>query len=272
MSQHRHPAARLAVIWLAVFVAAALFVLAAPAHPADAATECLEFALEHEVRPGPAQDLIGVPVLILDEDLPDHWLGYPGTIHVETANGPSVHWNNYLTLSTNGFSTNVTGTEDTANGVRIGDTNIDAIGPSLTGDYIIGTRDSRDVPGVEGASLQGTLVICVELPDETTTTTQATTTTTGGDTTTTTSGDTTTTGQTPSTEPPSTPSTHVDEPTPPTTVPPVGQPDCEDHPEDYPEQCLPFTGPEDMGGWAMAAGALILLGSAVVLGLREGEA
>lgn len=249
-----------------VLMVAAAFILAAPAHPADAATECVTFDLAYEVRPGPARAIIGVPLQVESWDLPDHWLGFPGTVHVETANGPSVHWNNFLTLTTNGFETNVTGTEDTANGVRIGDRTIDALGSDLTADYTIGTRDPRDVPGVEGASLEGTVTICAILPDVTTTTTQATTTTTTGDTTTTTTpeqttttgGDTTTTtgpdGSTTTTPDGSTTSTPDES----TTVPPVTSPPT-----------LPFTGPEDhLPGIGMAAAALFLLGAGVLLAAR----
>ena len=262
---------------IAVLLTAALFVLAAPAHPADAATECVTFELDYEVRPGPARDLIGVPVEIGSWDLPDHWLGMPGTIHVETANGPSVHWNNFLTLTTNGFTTNVTGTEDTANGVRIGDTNIDVIGPTLDASYTIGTRDSRDVPGVEGASLEGTVTICATLPDSTTTTSttapesstttqppaSSTSTLTGSTTTTSTPSTSTTTpatsttaptGSTTTTSPDETTTTVPDSSTS-TTVPPVSTPD----------PTLPFTGPTTDPGIWLAVGALLTLGGAAWL-------
>lgn len=253
-----------------VLMIAAAFILAAPAHPADAAITETEngFVVTasdfYIPRPATASDQVGVERVRSTDTVPAEYVGLTCGIVVGAANGASVHGDNYGIVYSNGDSVLVEDTEDQPNVVRTtqSDRRI-TLGATMTVVNIM----VEDAAGTVGTSVDYVVTVDCTQQVTTTTTTQATTTTTGGDTTTTTApnvttttgGDaTTTTGPdiSTTTTPDGSTTTTPDEST--TTIPPVETPPT-----------LPFTGPEDYIGMAMAAAALLLLGAALVFSMRE---
>lgn len=263
------------ILALIVVLMAVGFIAAAPAHPADAATSTTTFPVSYEARPGTVQAgdviLIGSYSLVSEPNPdPNPIIGLTCTFRVTSTNDESVHVNNYAEIRTNGSSTLVTGTEDGVNGVHVVDSTL-VLGESIEVWYYVGQRAPGETP--VGISVELEVSFTCTTTDDTTTTTvtvpSSSTTSTlppGGSTSTSvstppTSAPTTTvpTGSTTTTLPIRPP--HTDPPVPPTTVPPVTSPPT-----------LPFT--DEPGDWdrekglAMAGAALILLGAALVMGLK----
>ncbi len=182
-------------------------------------------------------------------------VGCEARVSATTHNNASVHVGNDLIVSSGGASVVITdvesapGTEKSASGTLV-------LGDTLVVSVKLGPADEFRANSIFSG---GVTVDVTCIPVETTTTTQATTTTTQPEeesTTTTTEATTTTT-----TSPPPTvlgtstttlPST--------TSVPPVSG------------STLPFTGPEGLVGTAIAGGALLLLGLALMRAAREPQA
>lgn len=191
--------------------------------------------------------------------------GCEADVVATAGNNPSVHVGNNLIVSSGDGSVTLADVEREPNAVTSASGTL-TLGDTVTVTLVLGPAD----PGRPISVFSGGITVTITcVPVETTTTTVSTTTTTEA--TTTTTEATTTTMPTTTTTPPSTTIVPNTTTTPPpgvsstvltttTTVPPVTG------------STLPFTGPEDMGGWAMAGGALILLGSALVLALRQADA
>jgi len=225
-----------------------LLTLALPAMASDGVHSFDDFAIPNPTRPQTARVLLTV-------DTSEH-AGQTCQIVVDTANGPSVHPENYLTVEGGIPTITVTGTEDSDGGVH-----------QSTSTVVMGDELHVVNHFALATSVEGRITITCQ-PDSTTTTSTSTTqppstTTTAGPSTTTT---TTTPSETTSTTSPVTTTTagvtsSTGPTTPPSTIPPVSNPPA----------TLPVTGPDGLVGWAAAGVALVALGGFLVRAAREGE-
>ena len=148
--------------WPIIAFVASVMMLPAPATLAadgDDADQCMSFEFAYEVRPEAARSIIGQEVEAASYPIPEWMVGLEATVSVEVSNGPSVHLNNYMVVTTNGTTTPVYGTETSANGSSGVEMDA-ALGADLTLSYVIGPRARGDVPGVEGASVSATVTVC----------------------------------------------------------------------------------------------------------------
>lgn len=174
--------------------------------------------------------------------------GCEATVSATSANNPSVHVENDLIVSSGGGSVVISDVES-APGVELSGSGTLMLGDTITVAVQLGPKDELRANSIFSGGVTVT-VSCVQV---TTTTTQTTTTTTQPTPSTTTLEVTTTTAS----PPPTVLGTSTTTLPPATTVPPVTG------------DTLPFTGPGQIVGTAIAGGALLLLGGALVLGTRE---
>ncbi len=147
--------------WPTIAFMAAVMMLPAPVTLAADGDDdqCMAFEFAYEVRPEAARSIIGQEVEAANYPIPEWMVGLEATVSVDVSNGPSVHLNNYMVITTNGISAPVYGTETSANGSS--GLEMDAtLGADLTLSYVIGPRARGDVPGVEGASVSATVTVC----------------------------------------------------------------------------------------------------------------
>jgi hypothetical protein len=208
-------------------------------------------------RPAANSDQAGVRRMLIEFDLEANGfgdiIGQECFFSVSAFNGDSVHENNYGVIQTTvdgeTLEATIGGTESQPNvETTVLSDNTLVVGPTITLYNVM--EPTGD--GIIGTSVEYTVVADCPEPEVTTTTTEPTTTTTEPTTTTTAPptttssvlGETTTTAQ------------QVDSTT--TTVPAVS------------ESTLPFTGaPVETAGVAMAAIALLMLGSGALMASRE---
>lgn len=239
-----------------------LLTLAAPAMAAPVALfTASDFYLP---RPASASDQIGVRRLLIDFDLAANGfadlIGQQCAFTVSAFNGDSVHLNNFGVIATGGTETDIYGTESVPNVETTTLEDATHVLGSTVQLYNVMLPDPSDRVGT---SVDYTVSVDCDVPTTTTTTapttttTAPTTTTTAPTTTTTVAGTTTTSvlGTTTTTDPITTTSV-LGVTT--TTVPPVSA------------STLPFTGPlVEVAGLAMAATALLMLGSGVLVAARR---
>ncbi len=185
--------------------------------------------------------------------------GCEAEVSAVSENNPSVHLGNDLIIASGDDSVVIADVEASPGLV------LSADGTLLLSDTIVvmvrlGPADE----GRPNSIFSGGVTVTVTcIPQETTTTTEATTSSTEEETTTTTEATTTTTGArevtttTTTTPPPTVLGTSTTTLPSSTTVPPVSG------------STLPFTGPDQLAGTALAGGALILLGLAMMAAVRE---
>lgn len=269
------------------------YFIAAGALTAQAATVSIEFTGEdfYIPRPADATDQENVERLLASYDLADNGhadlIGATCSVAGTSANGESVHVNNYGMLRSNGDSVTISGTEDESNGVRLSDRVI-VLGETVRLYNVM----VPDPDGIVATSVAYTVRVTCTDDTTTTTTSTPTTTSTTFETSTTTSAPTTTTtepGTTSTSSPTSSttvPGTSTTTNPPPSTIPP-GSTTSTTAPTDSTStsiitgstvttvppvtgSTLPFTGPPvEAAGIAMAAAALLLLGGGVLLAGRE---
>jgi hypothetical protein len=222
-----------------------LLTLALPAMASDGVHSFDDFAIPNPTRPQTARVLLTV-------DTSEH-AGQTCQIVVDTANGPSVHAENYVTIEGGIPTITVTGTEDSDGGVH-----------QSTSTVVMGDELHVVNHFALATSVEGRITIRCQ-PDSTTTTITSPPSTTSSSTPPTTSVPDTSSSTSPpdsstsSTSPASSTSSSVSPPS--TTIPPVSNPPA----------TLPVTGPDGLVGWAVAAAAMLLLGGSLVAAAREGE-
>jgi LPXTG-motif cell wall-anchored protein len=220
-----------------------LLSLALPAMAADGVHSFDDFAIPNPTRPETARTLLTV-------DTSEH-AGETCQIVVDTANGPSVHPENYLTVEGGIPTITVTGTEDSDGGVH-----------QSTSTVVMGDELHVVNHFALATSVEGRITIRCQPPTTTTITSPPSTTSSSVPTTTsvpdTSSSTSPPDSSTSSTSPASSTSSSV---SPPSTIPPVSNPPA----------TLPVTGPDGLVGWTVAGVALVLLGGFLVRAAREGE-
>lgn len=233
-------------------------------------------------RPAENSDQVGVRRLLITFDLAANGygdlIGQTCAFTVTAANGESVHLNNFGVLVTGDTESDVLHTESLPNVLTTELTNPTmTLGPTISL-YNVMLPDPNDTVGT---SVDYVVIVDCDVEEPTTTTTAPTTTTTAptttttapttttsvpgpttttspGDTTTTAPGDTTTTtGFITTTTTDGSTTTTGGAGVSSTTVPPVTG------------STLPFTGPVEAAGVAMAAAALLMLGAGVLMAARE---
>ena len=218
--------------------------LALPAVAADGTYGFDDFAIPNPTRPQTARVLLTV-------DTSEH-AGETCQIVVDTANGPSVHAENYVTIEGGIPTITVTGTEDSDGGVH-----------QSTSTVVMGDELHVVNHFALATSVEGRITITCQPPTTTTITSPPSTTSSSVPTTTsvpdTSSSTSPPDSSTSSTSPASSTSSSVSPPS--TTIPPVSNPPA----------TLPVTGPDGLVGWAVAGVALMLLGGGLVMAAREGE-
>ena len=213
-------------------------------------------------RPASASDQVGVRRLLITYDLAANGygdlVGEECLFTVSAFNGDSVHLDNFAVIATGASETDVYGTESQPN---VETTTLEDATHVLGSTIEFYNVMLPDADGLIGTSVD--FVVSVDCEFDTTTT-QPTTPTTSPTTSPTTPPTTPpTTTPPPTTPPPSVSSTTVVPPpsvssTTVTTLPPVVA------------TTLPFTGPPiEAAGLAMAAAALLLLGSGVLVAIRQ---
>jgi hypothetical protein len=252
---------------LAAFVTA--FGLVLFALPAMASQEII-IPIDTVVR-GAEGDLVVLATMPTGADA-----GCEATVTATADNNESVHFGNDLIVSSGADQVVLSDVESEVGKHTVAGSTL-VLGDTISVTLRLGPADEGRPRSVFSG---GITVIAACIPQETTTTTVETTTTTVETTTTTAPSTTTTSVVTTATTTPET--TTTTQPTSSTsvlgtsttTLPPVAS-TVDSTTTTIPavtESTLPFTGPEDLAGLAMAGGALIVLGGAVVAAMRQQSA